>query len=218
MGPSYLGELTDKIKEKNIDINYFFDARLETSLTTELLQNAYTSGLRMVLWGLESGSNSVMELINKGIDIDRRLEILKNSSDSGIWNFAFIFFGFPTETAADAKKTIELICQNKDIIHSYGRSVFTMGKHTKLKDEPEKYGITAVYPAQDEFSPTYTFDCIGMNKEELSLILKECTKTCNEAYNNPLWMYLRYREYLFLYLSKFGSDWVYNYKLDFSRM
>lgn len=218
VGPSYLGELTDKIKEKNIDINYFFDARLETSFTKELLQNAYTSGLRMVLWGLESGSNSVMELINKGIDIDRRLEILKNSSDSGIWNFAFIFFGFPTETAADAKKTIELICQNKDIIHSYGRSVFTMGKHTKLKDEPEKYGITAVYPAQDEFSPTYTFDCIGMNKEELSLILKECTKTCNEAYNNPLWMYLRYREYLFLYLSKFGSDWVYNYKLDFSRM
>lgn len=218
VGPSYLSELTEKIEEKNIDINYFFDARLENTFAKDLLQKAFKSGLRMVLWGLESGSDSVMKLINKGIDIDKRLEILKNSSDSGVWNFAFIFFGFPTETVEDAKKTIKLICENKDIIHSYGRSVFTMGKHTKLKDEPEKYGITAVYPAQDEFSPTYTFDCIGMNKEELSLILKECTKTCNEAYNNPLWMYLRYREYLFLYLSKFGSDWVYNYKLDFSRM
>ncbi len=218
VGPSYLSELTEKIEEKNIDINYFFDARLENTFAKDLLQKAFKSGLRMVLWGLESGSDSVMKLINKGIDIDKRLEILKNSSDSGVWNFAFIFFGFPTETVEDAKKTIKLICENKDIIHSYGRSVFTMGKHTKLKDEPEKYGITAVYPAQDEFSPTYTFDCTGMKKEELNSILKECTQTCNMAYNNPLWMFLRYREYLFLYLSKYGKDWVYNYKLDFNKM
>ena len=93
-----------------------------------------------------------------------------------------------------------------------------MGKHTKLKNEPEKYGITAVYPAVDEFSPSYTFDCIGMNKEELNSILKECTKTCNEAYQNPLWMYLRYREYLFLYLAKYGSNRVSNYKIDFTKI
>ena len=121
----------------------------------------------MVLWGLESGSDSVMELINKGIDTDKRLKILKDSNDAGLWNFAFIFFGFPTETKEDARKTIKMLCENNDIIHSYGRSVFTMGKHTKLKDEPEKYGITAVYPAVDEFSPTYTFDCIGMTKKSL---------------------------------------------------
>jgi len=213
VSPSYLDELTKKIKEKNIDIGYFFDARLESTFTKELMERAYESGLRMVLWGLESGSDEVMKLINKGIDVKRRLEILKNSSDAGIWNFAFIFFGFPTETASDARKTIALLCDNKDIIHSYGRSVFTMGKHTKLKDEPEKYGITAVYPAIDEFSPTYTFESIGMKKEEFSEILKECTAQCAKAYNNPLWMYLRYREYIFLYIAKYGTERVSGYKI-----
>ncbi len=62
------------------------------------------------------------------------------------------------------------------------------------------------------------FNALGMTKEELNSILKECTQTCNMAYNNPLWMFLRYREYLFLYLSKYGKDWVYNYKLDFNKM
>ncbi len=214
VSPAYLAELSEKIKEKEIDIKYFFDARLEKTFTKEILQKGYNSGLKMVLWGLESGSKSVMELINKGIDIDLRLEILKNSSDVGLWNFAFIFFGFPTETVEDARKTIEMLCENNDIIHSYGRSVFTMGKHTKLKDEPEKYGITAVYPALDEFSPTYTFDCTGMAKDELNLILKECTKACASAYNDPLWMYLRYREYLFLYIAKYGKDWVLGYKIN----
>ncbi len=214
VSPAYLAELSDKIKEKNIDVGYFFDARLEKTFTAETLKKGYDSGLKMVLWGLESGSDSVMELINKGIDINSRLEILKNSNDAGLWNFAFIFFGFPTETVEDAKKTIKMLCENNDVIHSYGRSVFTMGKHTKLKDEPEKYGITAVYPALDEFSPTYTFDCIGMKKEELNSILKECTKACAEAYKNPLWMYLRYREYLFLYLAKYGKDWTLGYKIN----
>jgi len=214
VSPAYLSELSDKIKEKNINIGYFFDARLEKTFTKEILKKGYDSGLKMVLWGLESGSKSVMELINKGIDIDKRLEILKNSSDSGLWNFAFIFFGFPTETVDDARKTIKMVCENNDVIHSYGRSVFTMGKHTKLKDEPEKYGITAIYPAVDEFSPTYTFDCIGMKKEELNSILKECTRACVEACKNPLWMYLRYREYLFLYLAKYGKDWVLGYKIN----
>lgn len=218
VSPAYLDELTKKIEEKNININYFFDARLESIFTKELMQRGFNSGLRMVLWGLESGSRSVMELINKGIDIDRRLEILKNSSESGIWNFAFIFFGFPTETVEDAGKTIKMLCENNDIIHSYGRSVFTMGKHTKLKDEPEKYGITAVYPAMDEFSPTYTFDCVGMSKDELTGILKECTSECQKAYGNPLWMYLRYREYLFLYVAKYGTKKVCDYKIDLSKI
>ncbi len=214
VSPAYLAELSDKIKEKNIDVSYFFDARLEKTFTKETLKKGYDSGLKMVLWGLESGSDSVMELINKGIDTDKRLEILKNSNDAGLWNFAFIFFGFPTETKEDARKTIKMLCENNDIIHSYGRSVFTMGKHTKLKDEPEKYGITAVYPAVDEFSPTYTFDCIGMTKEELNSILKECTEACAKAYHHPLWMYLRYREYIFLYLAKYGKDWVSRYKIN----
>lgn len=218
VSPSYLESLSRKLKEKNIDINYFFDARLEEGFSYKNLKEAYDAGLRMVLWGLESGSDDVMKLINKGIDLKKRFEILKNSKEAGIWNFAFIFFGFPTETVDDARKTIEMLVKNKDIIHSYGRSVFTMGKHTKLKNEPEKYGITAVYPSKEEFSPSYTFDSTGMTKQELNEILKECTKTCNEASNNPVWMYLRYREYLFLYVAKYGAERVSKYKINMEKL
>ena len=70
----------------------------------------------MIMWGLESGSDEVMTLINKGIDLNKRFEILKNSNDANIWNFAFIFFGFPTETVEDAKKTVDMLVKYKDII------------------------------------------------------------------------------------------------------
>ena len=215
VSPTYLSELSKKIKlEKSLSPEFFCDARLETAFTKEILSEAYESGLRMILWGLESGSRKVLELINKGIDLDKRFDILKDAKDVGIWNFAFIFFGFPTETMEDAKLTVKMLVDNKDIIHSYGRSVFTMGRHAKLAEEPEKYGITKIYPAEDEFSPNINFESVGSNNQQLKEILNFCIKECALAYHNPLWMYLRYREWLFLYVSKYGCDWVRNYKVS----
>ncbi len=214
ISPAYFNEMSDKIIQQGLNINYFSNARLETAFTSEILQKARKSGLRMLLWGLESGSDKIMKLINKGIDVEKRFEILRHSSEADIWNFAFIFFGFPAETKEDAQSTIEMLCKNNDIINSYGRSTFTMGKHTKLRDNPEFYGIVGVSEQQDEFSPTYDFEGNGMTKQELSDMIKLCTRSCSESYHNPLWMYLKYREYLFLYISEHGVKWVQNYKLN----
>ncbi len=214
VGPAYLKELSEKLDKSHLNINFFMDARLERAFDSNTLKMAHKNGLKMILWGLESGSRKIMELINKGIDIDKRLDILKDSADAGIWNFAFIFFGFPAETREDALKTVDLIVNNKDIIHSYGRSVFTMGKHTRLRENPQAYGITKLNPVQDEFMPSYTFESSGMQNDELTQILKYCTETCHKAYNNPLWMYLRYREYLFLYLCKYSAKELSEYKLN----
>ena len=158
-----------------------------------------------------------MEMINKGIDLNKRFDILRDSKEALIWNFAFIFFGFPSETRDDALKTIYMLIKNKDIIHSYGRSVFTMGRHAKLAQDPEKYGITKIYPAEEEFSPNINFDSSGSNSRQLKEILDICRQECAKAYQNPLWMYLRYREWLFLYVCRYGTDWVSNYIVNINK-
>ena len=73
-----------------------------------------------------------------------------------------------------------------------------------------------MYEVQDEFSPSLDFDCIGMTKQELREILSECKIRCFEHYKNPLWMFLRFREWLFLYVDKYGVDWVSNYNVVFN--
>lgn len=215
MSSTYLKELSTKVLDSGLKINWFNNARLEQDFTKDLLELAYKAGLRMLLWGFESGSNDVMELINKGIDIDKRLDILRDAKESGIWNFAFIFFGFPTETWEDALKTIETVCNNTDIISSYGKSIFTLGKHTRLREDPEKYFITQIHKNEEEFSPSYEF-CTskGMNRMQIEMASKLCIEECNKAYDGPLWMFLRYREVLFLYISKFGAAEVQKCKVS----
>ena len=209
ISPKYLYNMSQEILKRKLDINWFNNARLETAFDEEVLSTSYKAGLKMLLWGFESASKKIMEYINKGIDIEKREDILKLARKNGIWNFAFIFFGFPSETELDAVETIEYIKNHTDIISSYGRSIFTLGKHTTLRSTPEKYSITKIYPDIEEFSPSYHFETsVGMNEKEINLIAKKCLNECNAAYNNPLWMYLFYREILFLYICKYGTDKV----------
>ena len=92
ISPKYLEEMSKKFIEENLNVEFFCDARLENEFSQEILDLAHKAGLRMVLWGYESGSKRIMELINKGIDVDKRLEILSRADKAGIFNFAFIFF------------------------------------------------------------------------------------------------------------------------------
>lgn len=213
ISPNYMKQMAKRFIDENLNVQFFCDARLENEFSEEILKLASKAGLKMMLWGYESGSDRVMKLINKGIDIDKRLEIMKRANDAGIYNFAFIFFGFPAETVEDAMKTIDVICKNTDIIHSYGKSVFTMGKHTKLREAPEKYGVIGETKQVAEFSPTFEYNAIGMTKEELNNVVNLCTKRANEAYGNSLSFHLLSREILFLYICKYGIKDLLEYKV-----
>lgn len=212
ISPNYMEAMSKRFLEEKLDVEFFCDARLEDGFTKEICELAVEAGLRMVLWGFESGSKKIMKLINKGINVDNRLKILRDAREAGVYNFAFIFFGFPAETKRDAMKTIKVICDNTDIINSYGKSVFTMGKHTKLREAPEKYGVVGETRQISEFSPTYEYTAKGMTKEELNEVINLCTKKANEAYGNALSFHLISREILFLYICKYGVDQICDFK------
>lgn len=213
--PSYMREMAQQIKARGLDVRWFSNGRLEEEFTGELLHKLHDGGLTMVLWGFESGSRRILDLINKGIDQDGRYEILKNSSQAGIWNFAYIFFGFPGETREEAGQTIDAIVEHNDVIDSYGRSIFTLGKHSLLCIDAKKYGIFDIVEDMEELSTNLHYKTTtGMNDDEIDEMMKECTKVCSQAYDFTLWYYLRYRENIHLYLSKYGKDYVKNYKVQ----
>ena len=203
---AYLDELSTEIIESGLKINWYCNSRLETSLSKDILLKAREAGLRMILWGVESGSDRIMTLINKGIDLSKRLEILKNASDADIWNFAYIFFGFPTETLQDVMDTINIVCNNTDIIHAYGRSRFTLGKHALLNNNSEDYGVIKLPEKEESFSSNASYVIKeGLSSVELDKMIEYFTLKSMHDYKNPAWTYIRYRETLFLYICKYGK-------------
>jgi len=213
MSGDYIRELSEAILDSGLEINWYCNARLENSFTKDVFVIARKAGLRMILWGLESGSERIMALINKGVDFEKRPEILKNASDADIWNYAYIFFGFPSETHEDVVATADLICNNLDIIHYYGRSMFTLGKHAQLSHDPEKFGIIKL-PDDEEFSATASFTRNkGLSQKELEESINLFRDRYAEISKDYAWRYMRYREILFMYICKYGKDSVLKMKI-----
>jgi hypothetical protein len=215
MKPEYLEELSRLLLEKSLRVNFFGNGRTEKSFTARRLRLFREAGLTMILWGVESGSERIMNLINKGVDFRRRLEVLKASREAGIWNFAFIFFGFPSETEEEAWETIRFIKDNRRIINAYGRSVFTLGKHSRIRVNAEDLGIVSTIEDEQEFATTLSYRVSrGMGREEAVRMADRCRIECAEAYDDPLWMHLRHREVIHLYLKEKGPDFVENFKFS----
>ncbi|MCA9792114.1 MAG: radical SAM protein [Candidatus Eremiobacteraeota bacterium] len=207
--PARARAIADRLLQEQLDIHWFCNARLENGFTPDLMTHLKRAGLTMVLWGFESGSQRILDLIAKGTPEQDRYRALRNSAEAGLWNFAYIFFGFPTETVAEARSTITALCEHRDIIHSYGRSVFTLGKHSILNREREKYGILTVVQDLEELSANLHYTAAsGMDDAQVEAMMSECTRTCSAAWGRALWFFLRYRESIHLYLARFGRDYV----------
>lgn len=207
--PDEMKIISERISREKLGVRWFSNARTEPQFAPEIFAAMKDGGLTMLLWGVESGSKRIMQLIQKGVAAKERLDILRDAKKAGIWNFAYIFFGFPSETREEAMETIQMICQNTDIINSYGKSIFTLGKHSPLRRLAEKYGIVDLIEDDQEFSTNLFYKTTrGMTGEDVNAISELCTTLCYEAYKSPLWMYLRNRENLHLYLAKYGHEYL----------
>lgn len=209
IAPGYVSRMCDAILEAGLDVRWFMNARTEPGFTPELLGKMKRAGATMVMWGIESGSARLLKLMKKGVSPSGRLQILKDASDAGLFNFAYVFFGFPTETEAEAMSTIDLIRDHTDIIHAYGRSVFSLGRHSPLMHDPEAYGVLRVVEDDQSWATEISYEATaGLQGEALSEMVARCARLCREAYGDPLWMALRSREALHLYLARHGRDYV----------
>lgn len=210
--PKHLEKIADKIIENDLNISYYCPLRTEKFITKKLLEKFAKSGLKLAQWGLESGSKRIFNLINKGNDINQRLLVLKESSMAGIWNHAFIFFCFPTETFDEAKETLEYICNNDDVIDSIATGRFTLAKYSMIANNPEKYGVMGIDSEKYDFSPYIAYKAKSMNQTEYNSILNMQEEKLGQTYGKALWRY-SYLHYLFLFISHYGVNWIKNYKV-----
>ena len=101
------------------------------------LEIAAKAGLTSVAWGLESGNQRVLDLIQKGTNLADIKETLRLAKKLNIKNQLYILFGFPTETRVEFKDTVNFLKENKDNIHLVSPSIFGLQYGSKTFESPE---------------------------------------------------------------------------------
>ncbi len=144
MTPRSMREISALLAAEGSPIHWCGCMRFEKAISKELLEGMSRAGCRMILFGLETASERMIEHMIKGTKREHMGRILEESAQAGIWNHTFFFFGFPTETMEDAQDTVNFVYAHGGAIHSASPGEFVLERYSPVHREPGKFGVRRI--------------------------------------------------------------------------
>lgn len=103
-------ELCDAIISRGYHKKAFFHGSMRgDNATDEILDKAVEANFKIIYYGLETGSERLMKIINKGETVSEVVEAIKRAAARGIAVGTTIIFGLPTEVRKDRYDTMKLV-------------------------------------------------------------------------------------------------------------
>jgi radical SAM superfamily enzyme YgiQ (UPF0313 family) len=112
-------EICTEIKNRKLKIKWDCETRVDM-VTKELLLRMKEAGCIAVWFGVESGSQRVINAMRKGFSIAQTINAFKWAKEVGLMTVASAIIGFPGETKETAWETINLVKRlNPDAVGYY---------------------------------------------------------------------------------------------------
>jgi anaerobic magnesium-protoporphyrin IX monomethyl ester cyclase len=108
------------------------DQRRDNGLSRRDLFAAAAGGMRRISFGLESGSQRLLDAMRKGCTVEGNATFLKDAHDAGLSVRCTMFKGYPGETAADMEATADFLERNARYIDRIRFNEFTVPLDTPI--------------------------------------------------------------------------------------
>jgi len=177
--PRNLRGLSPLLEEQGTPVHWGGCLRFEKVLSADLLESMARSGCSMILFGLETASQQVIQFMAKGTELAHMSRILQQSSAAGIWNHTFFFFGFPGETLDDAQQTVNFLYAHKPFINSAALGTFLMERDSPVFRFPSAYHVKRVVdPPEKDLAIYFDYEVeSGLTPEMADLLMERFTDT-----------------------------------------
>ncbi|QNU67042.1 cobalamin B12-binding domain-containing protein [Ruminiclostridium herbifermentans] len=136
-----LNQFCELIKKHKLDIVWRCDSRTDI-LSYEMIDNMYDAGCTSVHIGIESGSQEVINKINKNISLQKSEDLLAYMSNKGMQVMCSFIIGHHCDTKDTIRLTIDLARKFKNNYGAVvGIGVNTPFPGTTLYEERDKLGV-----------------------------------------------------------------------------
>ncbi|MDP8256970.1 MAG: radical SAM protein [Candidatus Alcyoniella australis] len=142
-------KLCGLIVESGQKIRFNGNAWVSDLLDHDALTLLRQAGCHTLSLGIESGSDRVLGLMNKGFKSEQALAQMQRVKDAGIRLWINIVIGFPGETEQDFDQTLELIERGKTLIDAISvLNTCNVLPGSILAQRPDEYGIVPTSDAR----------------------------------------------------------------------
>lgn len=140
-------------------------------------------------WGIESGSQRMLDRIKKGTRQRDIATILRRSHNAQIANVCWLMVGIPTETEKELKATLSLIRKTASYVDFWLVSRFRLQKDSPMANDPKPWGLL-IPPSDDPLS--YAHEVVSMaqlpNKGQVEQYEKEVEKLTQNSLDTSLFI------------------------------
>jgi radical SAM superfamily enzyme YgiQ (UPF0313 family) len=163
-------EICKEIRNRKLKITWDCETRVDM-VTKELLREMKEAGCFAIWYGLESGSQQVLDAMGKGISLAQVMRAFKWAKDVGLMTVVGVIFGSPGETRETAWETIKFVERlNPDDVGFY---IATPYPGTPMADYVEKMGWLKVTDFDKFDTATPIFEIPTLSMQELREIREQ---------------------------------------------
>jgi hypothetical protein len=137
--------LARAIRDAGVAWKWATDMRPEKSLTPERCAELKDGGAIAMAYGVESAAPRVLRLIDKGVPVETVETAIENLAAAGVAVEAMCFTDFPTETAREARATIDMLRRLYDHVALFICGEFDLTHGALVAQRPADFGISETW-------------------------------------------------------------------------
>ncbi len=136
MDKARVHDICNEIKKEKLDILWGQNGRVNL-MDDELLANMYSAGCRFSCYGIESGSQLILNEIKKGVRVEQAKEAVIKTWESGMLPHGYLIIGSFSETPETVQETVKF-CHETSLIGQF--SFMTPLPNTHLYQQARQMG------------------------------------------------------------------------------
>ena len=107
--PGWIKTFADLVEQEGLSFRFKMQGRVDLLLQENNIRDLARAGCENIWMGAESGSQKILDAMDKGTRVEQIFEATRLLKKCGIRPSFFIQFGYPGETKDDIEKTIAMI-------------------------------------------------------------------------------------------------------------
>jgi len=138
---NHISGICNEILNRGLDVKWESPIRID-NVDQSLLRLMNKAGCIRLRFGVESGNENILKLMNKGTSISKIKDVFEWTNNAGIETFAYFIIGYASETPGTIRNSIELA---KDLDPDWVMfTAATPYPHTNLMELAEKSNLVEV--------------------------------------------------------------------------
>ncbi len=183
-------EICDKIISEKLNINWSANSRVDT-IDIETLKMMKNAGCTLMSFGIESGSQEILDKIGKKITKQDAVSAIKMCKEIGMKTFTYFVLGLPWENEKNIQETIDFSIElDADYVNYYTATVLPGTKFYEYVIENNLGDIDN----KDFYANPYYYPCVPtkyLTKEQIKEFHKKAVKN---FYLRPKYIFKKLKE------------------------